>query len=218
MPASSTQQYIPIRQIHDGVVVLNDGSIKSVLLVSSVNFALKGEDEQRAMIESYVTFLNTLDFPIQILVQSRALNLGHYLGDLGNRSKAIANDLLRQQMVDYVAFVKELLSLGDIMTKKFFVIVPYSNALESKPGFFARLTNLFMPAGQIKLSRKQFTDLREQLDKRLQRVFAAVQQMGLSAIQLDTQGLMELYYSSYNPYLTKIQPVTTANLQKAADL
>ncbi len=215
---SSTQQYIPIRQIHDGVVVLNDGSLKAVLLVSSVNFSLKGEDEQKAMIEAYITFLNALDFPIQILVQSRALNLDHYLGELSGRSKTIANDLLRQQMVDYVAFVKELLSLGEIMTKKFYIIVPYSTALESKPSFFSRFTNLFLPAGQIKLSRKQFTELREQLDKRTQRVFAAVQQMGLTAIQLDTQGLMELYYSSYNPYLTKLEPLTKEAIQNAADL
>src|SRR3989339_736963 len=113
--AASTQKHLDIAQIRDDIVILRDGTVRAVLLVSSINFALKGEDEQNALIQAYISFLNTLDFPLQIVIQSRRLNIDKYLEKLLVLERQQTNELMRQQIVDYRAYLKELLDLGYIM-------------------------------------------------------------------------------------------------------
>ncbi len=196
---SATQAHLPIAEIKDGVVILKDGTLRSVLLVSSINFALKSEDEQNALISSYVGFLNSLDFPLQIVIQSRRLQIQPYLDKLQNRGQEIKNELLRLQIADYRAFVQELVSIGQIMTKRFYVIVPYDPLSNKKKSFFSRFKEVLRPSLAIRLKDEQFRQRKEDLSLRVRQVVSGLQSVGLTIAELDSQALIELYYSSYNP-------------------
>lgn len=204
-----TQRYLDIAEIREDVVVLKDGTMRAVLLVSSINFALKSEDEQQATIQSYMQFLNQLEHPIQICIQSRKMNVDGYIAKLKAREATIDNELLRVQIRDYTSFIKELVDLGEIMQKRFFVVVPYDPAEgnEKGKGFMLKLRNTISPASTIKLNKKQFTDRRGYLLQRLGNVASGLESMGLQVVQLDTQGLIELYYDVYNPGMIDVQPL-----------
>lgn len=207
----STQKYLDISEVRGDAIVLKDGTLRAVLLVSSVNFSLKSEDEQNATISAYTQFLNGLDYPLQIMIQSRKLNLGVYLHDLDTRLKEQTNELLKSQMVEYIDFVKELVDLGDIMTKKFYVVVPYNPAGDKRRGFFKRLSDIFSVGSAVRLKRERFEAYREQLFKRADNVMAALSSMGLRAVPLDTQSLIELLYNSYNPIESETQKLVEMN-------
>src|SRR3989338_9425270 len=104
----STQTHLPIAEIKDGAIILKDGTLRAVLMTSSINFALKSEDEQNALVSSYVSFLNSIDFPLQIAVQSRKLQVQPYIDQLLSQEKQQTNELLRVQTADYRAFIQEL--------------------------------------------------------------------------------------------------------------
>ena len=210
-PSDSTQKYLDIAEIKDDTVVLRDGSVKSVLLVSSINFALKGDDEQNAIIQSYVSFLNSLDFPLQIVIQSRNLNIDSYLDKLRKLEKDQSNEQLRLQIVNYTDFLIELLSLGQIMTKKFYVVVPFSGIKQDKKKFIGMLMDAFSPARSISLSKKKFDHYKEGLLKRVDVVSSGLSSMGLMAMPLDTQSLIELFYNSYNPETAESQKMVDVN-------
>lgn len=195
----STQQYLEIAEIRDGVLIMKDGTLRTVILVSSMNFALKSEDEQQAIVQGYIQFLNTLDFPLQIQIQSRRLDISGYLKDLERREKEQTNDLLRLQMQDYRQYVSELITLGDIMSKKFFVVVPYSASSDTKRGFFKQLTSIFTATTTLRLEQEEFVARKHELDQRVSNVIAGLTSMSLNAVPLDTQSLIELFYNEYNP-------------------
>jgi len=201
----STQRYLDISEIREDCIVLKDGTLRAVLLVSSINFGLKSEEEQKAVIAAYVQFLNTLEFPIQIVVQSRKLNIDPYLQALKERQKVQTNELLKAQMADYIDFVKELVELGEIMSKKFFVVVPYNPMGDKKRSFFARLSDVMSAGMVIRLKRERFEKYREQLFRRVENVISALSSMGLNAVPLDTQSLIELFYNIYNPVESETQ-------------
>ena len=200
-PGPATQRYLDIAEIRDDMVIMNDGTVRSVLLVSSINFALKSEDEQEAIISSYVTFLNGLDYPIQVVIQSRRMNIDNYILALGEQEKKTENDLLRAQIGDYRAFVTQLVELGHIMQKRFYVVIPYDPLTNKKRGFMQRLSLVLSPAAAAKLNEKQLEDRREQLSRRTGMAGGNLLSMGLQTARLDTQGLIELYYDAYNPDL-----------------
>lgn len=195
----STQRFLDILEIRDDTVVLRDGTLRAVLIVSSINFSLKSEDEQNAVISSYTQFLNSIDFPIQIVVQSRKLSIDAYLDKLKQLEKIQTNDLLRTQTTEYRQFVAELVEIADIMTKRFYVIVPYSPKTDRPKGFFLRLGEAFSPSSVIHLKQKQFEDYRLSLFKRVDAVVDGLASSGLKSAVLDTQSLIELYYNTYNP-------------------
>jgi len=145
----STQRFLAIAEIRDGTVVLRDGTLRTALLCSSVNFSLKSDEEQEALIAGYVQFLNTLDFPLQIVVQSRKLSIDTYLSRLAESEKNQTNELLRLQIADYRKFVSELVELGAIMSKRFFMVVPYNPLSDKKRGFFSRLQDVITPARAV---------------------------------------------------------------------
>lgn len=207
--AASTQQYLDIAEIKDDVVVMRDGSIRGVLMVSSINFALKSEDEQNAIIGSYVGFLNNLDFPIQIVIQSRELNIDAYLAALAKREKEQTNELLRLQTGEYARYVKELVAMSRIMSKRFYVVVPYTPVSDQTRSFWSRLSAVFQPTTVMRMKEEHFTSLRSDLLKRVDKILSGLSGMGLNCALLDTQGLIELYYSTYNP--------TTALHEKMTD-
>ncbi len=195
----ATQTYLPIAEIKDGTVLLKDGTLRAVLLVSSINFALKSEDEQNALISSYVGFLNSLDFPIQIVMQSRKLQIQPYLDNLYKIEKELPNELLKIQIADYRAFVAELVEIGQIMTKRFYVVVPYDPLSNKKKGFVSRFKEVIKPALTIRVKEERFRERKKDLDTRVRQVNGGLESMGLQVAELDTQSLIELYYTSYNP-------------------
>lgn len=196
-----TQRYLDIAEIREDAVVMKDGTLRAVVMVSSINFALKSEDEQQAIIQGYMQFLNGLEHPLQVVVQSRKMNVDGYLATLRQQEETIHNELLKVQIRDYTSFIKELVDLGQIMQKRFFVVVPYDPAEgnEKGKGFISKLSSAFSPAKIIKLNEKRFQERRYSLMQRVSTVAGGMTSMGLQVALLDTQGLIELYYSSYNP-------------------
>ncbi len=200
---ASTQEYLHIAEIRDNIVVLKNGSLRAVLLVSSVNLALKSEEEQEATFQSFMMFLNSLSFPLQIVVQSRKLDIDNYRESLKKKAEEQTNDLLKQQTLSYIEFISELVSLGEIMSKKFYVVVPYDPAQDQRSGFFSRLSAIFMPETIIKLREDKFRKYKYELDKRIDLVMSSLMSMGITSVQLDTASLIELYYNTYNPDIAK---------------
>ena len=213
-PQSSTQKYLDIASVQDDLVVLNDGSVRGVMMISSINFDLKSEDEQKAIIGSYVGFLNTLNHPLQVVIQSRPLSIDNYLERLRVVEKEHTNELLRMQIADYIKFISELLTLEKIMSKKFFVIVPYNEAGDTKKNFAARTAAVFSTAKVVRLSRKRFAEASAELDKRCDFIESGLSSLGINAQRLDRQALIELYYNSYNPDLFQKQPLEDINKLK----
>lgn len=201
----STQRFLAISEVRDGTVVLRDGTLRSVLLCSSVNFSLKSEEEQEALIAGYVQFLNTLDFPLQIVVQSRKLSIDPYLSRLAESEKNQTNELLRLQIADYRKFVAELVELGAIMSKRFFMIVPYDPVSDKKRGFWSRIQDVVAPARAVRLREEKFGERRKELLQRTEHVIGNMGSLGITAVPLDTQSLIELFYNLYNPEVSAVQ-------------
>ncbi len=196
---TTTQHTLSIAEIKNDTVVMKDGTLRAVLLVSSINFALKNEDEQNAVISGYVSFLNALDYPIQIVIQSRRLHIRPYLDKLYEQEKQQQNDLLRAQIADYRSFVAELVSLGEIMSKQFLVTVPYDPASNRQKSFWSRISEVVSPSTTIKLKGERFMKRKYDLDVRVRQIESGLSSMGLSIVRMDTQALIELYYSTFNP-------------------
>ncbi len=204
-------RFLDIAEIRDDTVVLKDGTLRAVVLVSSINFALKSEDEQEAIIAAYVSFLNSLEHPIEVVIQSRKLNIDAYMNELIAKERAQANELLQAQIRDYRAFVKDLVDLGEIMNKRFYIVVPFDPFTAKRKSFWSRLAEIISPGVAIKLREKQFQERRAGLALRLDRIIGGLQSMGLSAAPLNTQTLIELYYSVYNPSSAETQKLTDVN-------
>lgn len=219
-PGVSAQRFLDIAEIRDGVVILKDGSLRAVLLVSSINFALKSVDEQNAIVQAYMQFLNSIDFPVQIIIQSRKMNIDNYLRQLSESEKNLANELLKRQIRDYRDFVKQLVQLGDIMQKRFFIVVPFSPLAPTahQKGFLQRIGTLLSPASLIQLSEERFQKQRFDLGLRVNQIVSGLASMSLTAAQLDTQGLIELYYTVYNPELYDTQRLVDVNQLQVEDL
>jgi hypothetical protein len=203
----SSQRFLEIAEIKEDIVVLKDGTLRAVLLVSSINFALKSDDEQTAIIQGYISFLNSLDFPLQIVIQSRKLNIAKYLDRLGVLEREQTNDLLKMQTAEYRQYIRELVELGEIMNKRFFVVVPYDPLSDRQKGFFPRLREALRPTIVIKLSKERFLRHRHELMQRVEHIISGLNSMSLEVAVLDTQSLIELYYNTYNPELANLTPL-----------
>jgi hypothetical protein len=212
-PAASgkrTQDLVLLASVRDGIAILTDGTLRATLIVSSLNFALKSEDEQNAIIFAFQDFLNALDFPIQITVMSRKLDITPYLEDMRSRQERQTNELLRLQMGEYINFVAELVKGSDIMTKTFLVTVPFAVQQSSKDNFAKRL---FKGAQGVAGKAKQLDDVefehyKGQLLQRVEQVAVGLRNMGLRLVPLSSQELLELYYDAYNPVTSRNQPLT----------
>jgi type IV secretory pathway VirB4 component len=186
IPEFTTQKFLEIEDIREGILILKDGSLRGILAVSSLNFALKSEEEQNAIIYQFQNFLNSLDFSIQIYVQSRRLNLTGYIERLKELEKQQMNDLLKIQTRSYIEFIKSLVAGGSIMTKSFYVVVPFHPILV--PG------KRKLPA----LSEEEFERARAQLWERMEFVAHGLAGCGLFCAPLNTQELIELFWSIYH--------------------
>ena len=214
----ATQRYLDIAEIREDMVILKDGTVRAVMLVSSINFALKSQDEQQALIQAYMQFLNGLDHPLQVVIQSRKMNIDTYLDALKEQHRSQTNELLRTQIQDYMGFVKQLVDLGQIMSKRFFVTVPYDPLTNKQRGFLYRLSNAITPVATLKLRGKQYEDRKRELTKRVGFIQGQLSSMGLNAQRLDTQSLIELYYRVYNPEVAEVQSAADMNKLQIEDI
>jgi hypothetical protein len=196
---TSTQQYLDIAEIKENTVIMRDSTLRAVVLVSSINFALKSEDEQNAIISAYVSFLNNLDFPLQIVIQSRELNIDNYITVLKQKGKEQTNELLKMQTAEYIDYINELIAMRKIMNKKFYIVVPYNPVSDKRKNFFTRLLDVFKPVNLIQMKKEKFLKRRSDLTHRIDNLISALNSIGLNAVELDTQSLIELYYNTYNP-------------------
>ncbi len=197
MPTS--QDFIPIEEIRDGVVILKSGELRIVLMVSTMNFDLKSDDEQAAVIYQYQNFLNSLDFSIQIHVQSRKFNIKPYLATLESKYEEQTNELLRIQTREYIDFVRNLTTANNIMSKMFFVVVPYDPVSigAKKGGLMSKIRPATKKSDAQDLAK--FEENRSQLEQRRDVVVSGLGGLGLKTEQLDTESLVELYYKIFNP-------------------
>lgn len=201
--AKSTQDFVPIKEIRDGIVILKDGSIRAVVMTSSVNFALKSSEEQNAIIYQFQNFLNSINFSIQITSQSRKLDIRPYIALLQNVLKEQKIDLLKIQTREYIEFIKNFTDTVNIMSKSFFIVISYSPALlQTNKGAASMVTNLFgkKSAAEKKIdATDSFEENRTQLLERTEVVIQGLTRMGVRAVPLGTEELVELYYKIFNP-------------------
>jgi len=208
---TSTQQYIDIAEIKEDTVIMRDGTLRAVLLISSINFALKSEDEQNAIISAYVSFLNNINFSLQIVIQSRELNIEEYLKRLKQKEKEQTNELLKLQTAEYTQYIKELVSMSKIMNKRFLITVNYDPLSDKQKGFFSRFTDVFKPSTLIRMKEKKFLRRKIEITGRINNIMSGLNSIGLNSVQLDTQGLIELYYNTYNPVSSDNQKLVDIN-------
>lgn len=194
----STQRYLDILEIKDDCIILKDGTVRAVVLVSSINFSLKSSEEQEAVIQAYTQFLNSLTFPLQIVIQSRKLNIDDYLNRLKDIEKEQTNELLRKQTIEYRQYITELVEISDIMSKRFYVIIPYSSGKIKIKSFFTRMREAISPTAVIHIKQKIFEELKNEVFKRVDYVIDGLSAIGLKSVVLDTQSLIELFYNTYN--------------------
>lgn len=209
--ATAVQKFLPIAEIHDDAVILKNGGIRAVLSVSSLNFNLKSEDEQQAIIGSYQQFVNTLTFPLQIVVRSTKLNIDGYVSDIQKRADAQKSPLLKEQTQDYARFIDRLVDVADIMQKRFYVIVPIDPPGLKQVSFFQKYMGWLMPADtgeKARARKRQFEEMSNQLRDRLNLVKTGLENVGLPSERLNTAELIELFYQVYNPKTSQEQKLT----------
>lgn len=203
---NSTQNSLQIAEIRDGIVIMNDGSYRSVVMVKSINFDLMSPQEQEAVEYSYQGFLNSLYFPIQIFLRSQKVDLQPYIEKLDKIRTEHDNMLLALLMEDYITYIDDLSQHTNIMDKKFYVTVPFypavdtQKALSQSKNFLSGLGGLFNHQDQhVTINEPDLENAKTELRNRVQSVLSGLQQAGIQGLPLDTQELIELYYDTYNP-------------------
>jgi len=195
MAQLSTQEFLEIDQVRDGIIILKNKGLRAVLMVSSLNFSLKSEEEQNAIVYQYQNFLNSLDFSCQIVIQSRRLNLTGYLDKIDALAAKEKNELFKAQITEYRRFLEEIIQNGNIMQKSFYVVVPFSiseTQAESGQGF--------RPLPKIPtLTEEEFQRAKSQIAQRVEFVSLGLRSCGLDTVFLNTLELIELFWGLYHP-------------------
>lgn len=200
-PGPSTQQLVSIKEIRDSVLLLKDGSMRVIIEVSAINFELRSEDEQIAIIQNFQKFINSIDFPLQISIISRRLYIDNYLKLAAEASGQLDNELLRIQSNEYIKFIKELSSLTNIMSKKFYITVPfYVFEAPTKAGIMQSVKSLMGSATTNQdLPEEKFEMYRNQLMQRSELIFGGLVGLGLKTRLLERDELVQMFYDMYNP-------------------
>jgi hypothetical protein len=203
MAESATQAFLEVQDIREGILLLKNNSIRGILMVSSINFALKSEEEQTAIIYAFQTFLNSLDFFCQIVIQSRNINITPYLDGLKDLEEKQTNGLLKEQTSSYREFIKQMV-IGDVvMTKNFYVVVPY-NLMEifGLKGAKKQFNFLKQAPGQQQvqpIKDDDFQRCKTQLWQRMEYLSMGLRRCGVEAVPLTTPELIELFWSIHHP-------------------
>ncbi len=207
----STQAHLPIGEIRNNCVLLKNGGVRAVIKTSTINFNLKSEDEQESIIEAYKGFLNTISFPVQIVIQSKKVDLDLYFEKLKEREKNIYNPLLKNQAHDYQEYLKKLVEVANIMEKEFFIVVPADpKRVEMKKNIISKLFENMTPQDsleKVKNRYNEFKSLSSILKNRVSMVEQGLERCGLRTSQLSTKKLINLYYRSYNPNLSQSEKI-----------
>jgi hypothetical protein len=203
---SPTQQFVPIEEVRDGILILKDGGMRALVLCSSLNFSLKSDDERNAIILQFQDFLNSIDFSIEIVVQSRKMDIRPYLALLEEQEKKQINDLMKVQTREYIEFIRNFAENTNIMTKNFLIVVPYDPAVVKTSG-----SSLLGLGGRAKSSAKEasFEESRTQLEERLGVVEQGLIRTGIRVARLGTEEIIELFYKAFNPGETE-KPLKTS--------
>lgn len=200
--AQTTQNFVPIQEIRDGVAILKNGGMRALVLATSLNFALKSSDEQSAILLQFQNFLNSLDFSIQIFIQSKKLDIRPYLALLEDRLKEQQTELMKIQVKEYIEFIRTFVESTNIMSKSFFIVVPYDPPIitnSSNP-----LTKM-MPgrnkgaSGEGQTPDEKFQEYRGQLEQRVSTVEQGLVRCGIRTAELGTEEVVELFYKIFNP-------------------
>jgi hypothetical protein len=200
LKAKATQEFIPIMEVRDGIVVLKGGELRAIVLANSVNLSLKSSDEQKATILQFQNFLNTLDFSVQISVQSRRLDIRPYLLLLEDRIKVQNEPLLKLQTREYIGFIKNFTDSVSIMTKSFFIVVPYTHTvLKSDSGIFGKLFSRKNKDEERVAKQIDFEEKRSQLEERVAVIEQGLGRCGINSVQLGTEEVVEVFYKVFNP-------------------
>ena len=199
--ATSTQQFVPIQEIRDNVVVLKSGELRSVVMCQAINLDLKSVDEQTAIILQFQNFLNGLEFSIQIIASSRRLDIRPYILKLEDRLEKIEGDLLRIQTREYISFVQKFNDTYDVMSKFFYIVVPYGSPSLPGEGVLSSIGSILKktPDSGSASSASQFEESRSQLEERIAVVTGGLEGLGIECKALDTAALIELYQKTFNP-------------------
>lgn len=198
--AKATQEFIPIKEVRDGIIVLKDDGLRAIVLANSINLSLKSNDEQRATIIQFQNFLNTLDFSVQISVQSRKLDIRPYLLLLEDRIKVQNEPLLKLQTKEYIEFIRNFTESVSIMTKSFFIIVPYTHTiLKSDNGIFDKLFSRKSKEEARIAKQIDFEEKRSQLEERVSVIQQGLGRCGINSAQLGTEEVVEVLYKVFNP-------------------
>ena len=200
--AKGTQDFVPIKEVRDGLVILKDGSLRALLMASSINLALKSNDEQQAIIGQFQNFLNSLEFAVQFFVESRELDIRPYIALLEERYTKELDDLMKIQILEYIAFIKDFTERANIMSKNFFIVVPYDPALISRSGGGLGALSSMIPtrgASAGPLTDEQFEQYRTQLEQRISVIEQGLVRTGVRVAKLGTEEVIELFYKLFNP-------------------
>ncbi len=196
----SAQQFLAIDTIREDIILLKDGGLRVILMCSSLNFALKSSDEQDAIIFQYQNFLNSLDFNLQFVIHSRRLNIVPYLEALQERQKEEDNELLKIQIAEYRDFIKTFVDMTNIMSKTFYVVIPFTPPLLEKAGLIRDISaSLGLVKERSINAGDSFTEYKNQLWQRVETIIAGLQRFGVRSVPLNTEELIELFYGLYNP-------------------
>lgn len=203
---NSTQNTLQIAEIRDGIVIMNDGSFRSVVMVKSINFDLMSPQERESVEYAYQAFLNSLYFDIQIFIRSQKVDLRPYIEKLDKIRSEHDNMLLALLMEDYLTYIDALSMQTNIMDKRFYVVIPYyaqvniQRAITQSKNFFSGLKDLFNSKERhVIVNEAVLNAAKDELRNRVQAVLGGLQQCGIQGLPLDTQELIELYYDTYNP-------------------
>lgn len=199
------QQFVPVQEVRDGIVVLKDGTLCTVVLVSSINLSLKSYDEQKATLAQFQNFLNTIDFPIQIVVQSRRYDIRPYILTLENRLKEQTEQLLQVQTREYIQFIQTFTEQVNIMRKSFFVVIPYIPPVLAQTSGLGKFFSFLKKTPVSTDVVSDFEEERTQLEQRVSVVEQGLSGVGLRLIQLGTQEVIEVLYKTFNPGETTTQ-------------
>lgn len=203
---NSTQNTLQFAEIRDGVMIMNDGSFRSVIMLRSINFDLMSPSEREAVEAGYQSFLNSLYFEIQIFIRSERIDIRPYIEKLDKIRSEHDNMLLAMLMEDYLGFITDLSTQTNIMNKRFYIVIPFFSKVDAKQAltqsknFFSGLTGMFSNKEQkVVINEQDLEAAKDELRNRVQAVLGGLQQCGVQGIPLDTQEMIELLYDTYNP-------------------
>jgi len=198
--ASEVQKFVEIQEIKNGLAIMKDNSIRAVCACSSINFDLLSQTEQEAVINRFQEFLNSVDFPLQIIVASRHFQVENYLNQIRELEKKQTNELLKIQTNEYINFVQSFVEFANIMNKAFYVIIPF-NIIETKnEDFMTKIKNIFNSnkSKKAKFETEKLNQYKAQLDQRVNLVAQGLQGLGIKTIPLNDEQLTQLYFEFYN--------------------